>query len=218
VNTSSSSHRESLGNIAVLASGSGTDFQSIIDGVESGYIPGEIRVLICNKKDAFCMGRARNHGIPAVHIDHRKKRREDFEREMIEEIDKHDIKLVVLAGFMRMLSSFFVGTYKGRLINIHPALLPSFPGTHAHRDALAYGVKVSGCTIHFVDEEMDHGPVIYQKAVPVLDDDTEDTLGARVLAEEHKYLPMVVKYFLEDRITVENRRVLIDREGVRDPE
>ena len=101
---------------------------------------------------------------------------------------------------------------------IHPALLPSFKGTEGIKDALAYGVKVSGCTIHFVDEEMDHGPVIYQKAVPVLDDDTEDTLGARVLAEEHKYLPMVVKYFLEGRLRVVDRKVLIDRTGTRDPE
>jgi len=204
--------------IAVLASGGGTDFQSIIDGVESGYIPGKIGLLVCNKKDAFCLERAKKHGIPGVVIDHRKKKREDFEREMTTAIDQHDVDLVVLAGFMRMLTPYFVSHYKGRLINIHPALLPSFAGTHAHRDALAYGVKVSGCSIHFVDEEMDHGPVIYQKAVPVFEGDDEDSLGARVLAEEHKYLPMVVKYFLEGRIRIVNRKVFINREGVVDPE
>ena len=204
--------------IAVLASGGGTDFQSIIDGVESGYIPGKIGLLVCNKKDAFCLERAKKHGIPGVVIDHRKKKREDFEREMTTAIDQHDVDLVVLAGFMRMLTPYFVSHYKGRLINIHPALLPSFAGTHAHRDALAYGVKVSGCSIHFVDEEMDHGPVIYQKAVAVFEGVDEDSLGARVLAEEHKYLPMVVKYFLEGRIRIVNRKVFINREGVVDPE
>ncbi len=206
------------GKIAVLASGGGTDFQSIINGVESGYIPGEIALLLCNKDEAGCLERARKHGVPTAIISHRKKKRPEFEAELIAEIDRYEVDLVILAGFMRMLTPLFVGHYKGRLINIHPALLPSFPGTHGHRDALAYGVKVSGCTIHFVDEEMDHGPVIYQKAVPVFEDDTEDTLGARVLAEEHKYLPMVVKYFLEGRLRVVDRKVLIDRDGVTDPE
>lgn len=204
--------------IVVLASGSGSDFQSIIDGTESGYIPGKIALLVCNKDEAGCLERAQKHGIPGAVISHKKKKREDFEREMIQVVDACRPDLVVLAGFMRMLTSLFVGHYKGRLINIHPALLPSFPGVHAHRDALAYGVKVSGCTIHLVDEEMDHGPVIYQKAVPVLEDDSEDSLGARVLVEEHKYLPMVVKYFLEGRIKVVDRKVLIDRTGVTDPE
>ena len=202
----------------MLASGSGSDFQSIVDGAESGYIPGQIRLLICNKKDAFCLERAKKHNILGVYIDHRKKKREDFEREMVSEIEKRHITLVVLAGFMRMLTPYFVNTYKGRLINIHPALLPSFPGTHAHRDALAYGVKVTGCTIHFVDVGMDNGPVIYQKAVPVMEDDTEETLSKRVLVEEHKYLPMVVKYFFEGRLRVEDRKVFINRVGVRDPE
>ena len=202
----------------MLASGSGSDFQSIVDGAESGYIPGRVKLLICNKKDAFCLERAKKHNILGVYIDHRKKKREDFEREMVSEIEKRHITLVVLAGFMRMLTPYFVNTYKGRLINIHPALLPSFPGTHAHRDALAYGVKVTGCTIHFVDVGMDNGPVIYQKAVPVMEDDTEETLSKRVLVEEHKYLPMVVKYFFEGRLRVEDRKVFINRVGVRDPE
>lgn len=209
--------QKSLGNIAVLASGSGTDFQSIVDAVESGYIPGKVALLICNNKDAYVLERAKRHNIKAVYIDHRGKTREEFEREMAKEIDKHHIKLIVLAGFMRMLTPYFVNKYKGRLINIHPALLPSFPGTRAHRDALAYGVKVSGCTIHFVDEEMDHGPIIFQKAVEVKEEDTENTLRQRVLKEEHKYLPMVVKYFLEGRIRVEGRKVYINREGVKDP-
>jgi phosphoribosylglycinamide formyltransferase 1 len=195
--------------IGVLASGGGTDFQSIVDAVGSGEVNVTIAVLIYNKKNAFVRERAEQAGIPAVFVDHRKREREDFEREMVAVLDRHDVELVVLAGFMRLLTPYFISTYWNRLINIHPALLPSFPGTHGQRDAFEYGVKISGCTVHFVDENMDSGPIILQRAVPVLDDDTEETLKDRILEQEHEILPLVVKLYSEGRLRIEDRKVRI---------
>ena len=196
--------------IGVLASGNGTDFQSIIDAVESGHIGNaEIALLVCNKEGAYCIQRAKEYGIPFKYIDHRKREREDFDREVVGNLRDAGVDVVVLAGFMRLLSPYFINEYRGRIINIHPALLPSFPGTHAHRDTLAYGVKVSGCTVHFVDENMDAGPVILQEAVDVFPDDTEDTLSARILEKEHVLLPMAIKLYLEDKLEVRGRKVLI---------
>lgn len=196
-------------NIGVLASGGGTDFQSIVDAVERGELGVTIAVLIYNKKEAFVRERAEKAGIPAVFVDHRKRTREEFEREMIGVLEVHKVELVVLAGFMRLLTPNFIETYEDRLINIHPALLPSFPGTHGQRDALEHGVKVSGCTVHFVDKNMDAGPIILQRAVPVLDDDTEWTLRDRILEEEHKILPLAIKLYSEGRLRVEGRKVRI---------
>lgn len=196
-------------NVAAFASGRGTDFQSLIDANERGDLAVNLRVLIVNYYDAGAIARAEKHGIEWLFIDHRKRTREDFERELIAELDAREIGLVVLAGFMRLLSPLFVGHYKDRIINIHPALLPSFPGAHAHRDTLAYGVKLSGCTIHFVDEKEDHGPIIIQKAVDVLPGDTEETLALRILAEEHKLLPKVVGLFAAGKLVIEGRRVTI---------
>ncbi len=196
-------------NIGGIASGGGTDFQSIVDAVARGELDVNIAVLVYNKKDAYVRERAEMAGIPAVFIDHRKKKREDFEREIVAVLGSYEVELVVLAGFMRLLTPYFIHEYSNRLINIHPALLPSFPGTHAHRDALAHAVKVSGCTVHFVNEDMDSGPIILQRSVPVLDDDTEETLGARVLKEEHKILPLAIKLYAEGKLRIEGRKVYI---------
>lgn len=196
--------------IAVIASGSGSDFQSIIDGVGSGFIGNaEIVCLLCNVQGAFCMERAKKHNIPAHFIDHRKKKREDFEKEMLAILDGYGPDLVVMAGFMRITTPTFVKPLEGRLMNIHPALLPSFLGTHGALDAFNWGVKVSGCTVHFVDTEVDHGPIIMQKAVEVREDDTVETLKDRILKEEHKVLPWCVKMFCEGKLKVDGRKVRI---------
>jgi phosphoribosylglycinamide formyltransferase-1 len=157
--------------------------------------------------------------VPSAVVDHRPfgKDREGFEREVVQVLREKRVDLVVLAGFMRLVSGYFVGEFPNRIINIHPALLPSFPGTHGQRDALAHGAKVSGCTIHFVDTSVDGGPIILQKAVPVLDDDTEETLAARILEQEHVFLPLAVRLFAEGRLKVEGRRVRIDARGIELP-
>jgi len=195
--------------VGVLASGRGSNLQAIIDACEGGSVPAEVAVVISDKADAFALERAKKHGIAAVALDPQGKNREDFDEEISGVLEEHKVELVCLAGYMRMLSAAFVKKYFGRVMNIHPALLPSFPGLHGQRDALDYGVKVSGCTVHFVDEEMDHGPVIIQRAVPVLEDDTEDTLASRIIAEEHKAYPEAVKLYAEGRLEIDGRRVKI---------
>ena len=161
--------------VGVLASGRGSDFQSLVDARDRGELDVDLAVLVCNVPGAPVLERAKRAGVPSVVVDHRPfgKDRDAFEREVVLILREKRVDLVVLAGFMRLVSSYFVGEFPNRIINIHPALLPSFPGTHGQRDALAHGVKVSGCTIHFVDTSVDGGPIILQKAVPVLDDDTE---------------------------------------------
>ena len=196
--------------LGILCSGRGSNLASIIDAIERGEIPAEIAVVIADKRDAYALERARAKGIPAVAVVHRDfTERADFERAMLDELHAYGVTLVILAGFMRILSPVFVHAYTGRILNIHPALLPSFPGAHAHRDALAYGVKVSGCTVHFVDEGMDSGPIILQASVPVAEDDTEETLAARVLEQEHRIFPEAIKLYVEDRLRTDGRRVHI---------
>ncbi|MCD6461960.1 MAG: phosphoribosylglycinamide formyltransferase [Thermoplasmata archaeon] len=195
--------------IGVLASGRGSNFQAIIDRVEDGTLPVEIAVLVVNNRDAGAVQRAERHGIPWHFIDHRGRSREEFEREVIAVLDEHRVELVVLAGFMRILTPLFIDHYRHRIINIHPALLPSFPGTHGQRDALEYGVKVSGCTVHFVDTSVDGGPIIIQRCVPVLEDDTEESLARRILEEEHRALPEAIRLYAEGRLRIEGRRVRI---------
>ena len=198
--------------LGVLCSGRGTDLQSIIDAIGRGEVDAQIAVVLTDKPEAFALERAKKAGIKAVCVNRKQyDGREPFEKALIAELEEAGVTLVVLAGFMRILTPVFVRHFAGRIMNIHPALLPSFPGAHAHRDVLAYGVKVSGCTIHFVDEGTDSGPIIAQAAVPVLDDDTEDTLGARVLAEEHKLYPQVIEWYCEGRLHIEGRHVRIDR-------
>ena len=196
--------------LGILCSGRGSNLASIIEAIERGEIPAEIAVVIADKRDAYALERARAKGIPAVAVVYRDyAERADFERAMLDELQAHGVTLVILAGFMRILSPVFVHAYTGRILNIHPALLPSFPGAHAHRDALAYGVKVSGCTVHFVDEGMDSGPIILQASVPVTEDDTEETLAARVLEQEHRIFPEAIKLYVEDRLRTDGRRVHI---------
>ena len=199
--------KEKLG---VLCSGRGTDLQSIIDAVKSGQIDATIEIVLTDKPDAYALKRAEKEGITAVCVNRKEyDGRQPFEEELVRRLDAAGVTLVILAGFMRILTPYFVRHYKGRIMNIHPALLPSFPGAHAHRDVLAYGVKVSGCTVHFVDEGTDSGPIILQAAVPVLDGDTEETLGARVLEEEHKIYRRAVQLYCEGRLKVDGRHVTI---------
>ena len=196
--------------IGVLCSGRGTNLQSIIAAVESGQIPAPIGVVLTDKPDVMALERAEKAGIPNFCVNRKEcSDKQEFEEKLVEKLREHGVTLVVLAGFMRILSPYFVRSFKGRILNIHPALLPSFPGAHAHRDVLEYGVKVSGVTVHFVDEGMDSGPIILQAAVPVEDDDTEDTLAARVLVEEHKIYPRAIELYLKNKLKVEGRMVRI---------
>ena len=197
-------------NIAVLCSGSGTNLQAIIDKVRSGYIPAKIALVLSDKRGAFALSRAKKAGIETVVLNPKDyKTREDFDKEVIKNLKKRNVGLVVMAGFMRLLSPYFIKEYQNKIINIHPALLPSFKGTHGIKDALDYGVKVIGATVHFVDEHLDHGPIILQSAVDVKDDDTEETLLERVHKEEHKIYPEAVKLFAEGRLKIEGRRVRV---------
>ncbi len=198
-------------SIAVMISGSGSNLQSIIDACNAGSLPAAVKLVISDRKDAFGLERAKKNGIPAEFIDPSHfGGREEHETACAASIDREECKLICLAGYMRLVTGWFVGKYSGRLLNIHPSLLPSFPGAHAHRDVLAYGAKVSGCTVHFVDENMDSGPVIIQSAVKVLEGDTEETLGKRVLEQEHKAYPEAIKLFAEGRLIVKGRKVTVD--------
>jgi phosphoribosylglycinamide formyltransferase-1 len=202
--------------VGVLASGRGSDFQSLVDAHARGQLDVNIAVLVCNVPNAPVLTRAKEAGVPAVVVDHRRfgTNREAFEREVVGILRENETELVVLAGFMRLVSPYFINQFPLRILNIHPSLLPAFPGAHPHRDALAAGVKVSGCTIHFVDSSVDGGPVILQKAVPVHDDDTEESLAARILEQEHIFLPIAVRLFAEGRLKVNGRRVRIDARGI----
>ncbi|MFC1454787.1 phosphoribosylglycinamide formyltransferase [Candidatus Undinarchaeota archaeon] len=198
-------------NIGVLVSGRGSNLQAIIDNVESGYIPGKITVIISNKEDAFGLERARKHNIPAEYVPMKKgEPREEYDARVIEVLDKYNVDLVCLAGYMLIVSKPFVNKYKNAMINIHPALLPAFAGgIHAQQEALDWGVKVSGCTVHFVTNDIDSGPIIVQKAVPVLEDDTVQTLSARIIEQEHKAFPEAIKLFCEGRLKVQGREVMV---------
>ena len=200
--------------IAVLVSGSGSNLQAIIDSAESGEIPGKIGVVLSNKADAYGLVRARNHGIPAEVVDHRSfGSREAFDARMVEVLRGYDVELVCLAGFMRVVTPVFLRAFPGRILNIHPALLPSFPGTHGPGQALRYGVRFSGCTVHFLDEGVDTGPIVVQAVVPVYEDDTEDALAARILKEEHRIYPLAIRLFLEGKLTISGRRVFTGEAG-----
>ena len=194
-------------NVAVFVSGAGTNLQSIIDaGIEAA----NIAVVLSNKPDAYALERALNHAIPVEVVDHKEfDTREAFEAELIERLKKYNIDLIVLAGFMRILTSYFVSNYRQKIINLHPALLPSFPGMHSAKQAIEYGVKFTGVTVHFVDDGVDTGPIILQSVVPVEDNDTEDTLLEKIHAEEHRVFPEAVRLFCEDRLSVSGRSVSI---------
>ncbi len=194
--------------IAVLVSGSGSNLQAIIDASERGDIPCRVGIVISNKADAYGLVRAKKHGIPTEVVSHRDfATREEFDGRLVEIIRGSGAVLVCLAGFMRVLTPVFVRAFPNRILNIHPALLPSFPGTHGPRQALDYGVKFSGCTVHFLDEGVDSGPIVVQAIVPVYDDDTEDTLAARILVQEHRIYPMAIRLFFRDNLVRDGRRV-----------
>jgi phosphoribosylglycinamide formyltransferase-1 len=197
-------------NIVILISGRGSNMEALIAARDAGTLPVNIAAVISNRPDAAGLATAERAGIPVRALDHKGfSGREAFDAALVECIDAFKPDLVVLAGFMRILTPDFVRHYEGRLLNIHPSLLPSFPGLHTHERALEEGVRIHGCTVHFVTAELDHGPVVIQAAVPVLPDDTEATLAARVLSQEHQIYPQAVRWFAEDRLTIEAGRVRV---------
>ena len=197
--------------LGILCSGRGSNMQSIMAAIESGQIKAEIGIVLTDKPEARALQVASEAGVKSVCVNRKAcSTQQEFEEKLVAELKAANVTLVVLAGFMRILSPYFVEAYRHRILNIHPSLLPSFGGAHAHRDVLAYGTKVSGCTIHFVDEGMDHGPIILQDTVPVLDDDTEDTLAARVLTKEHILYPKAIELFVDGRLElIDDRHVRI---------
>ena len=195
-------------NIGILVSGSGTNLQAIIDKVNSGYIKAKIALVISDKKEAYALKRARKAGIDTLFLDPKSfKSKEDFDKEIIKNLKGNNIELVVLAGYMRLLTSYFVREYRNKIINIHPALLPSFKGVNGVRDALNYGVKITGPTAHFVTEVVDSGPVIAQSIVEIKDNDTEDSLREKIHREEHRIYPEAIKDFVEGSLEVKGRIV-----------
>jgi len=200
-------------NIVILISGRGSNLEALIAARDAGNLPVNIAAVISNRPEAMGLETAQKAGIAAHFINHKAfAGREAFDAALAECIDDFSPDLVVLAGFMRILSEGFVRHYEGRLMNIHPSLLPSFPGLHTHQRALEEGVRIHGCTVHFVTPTLDHGPVIIQAAVPVLDSDSEDSLSARVLRQEHLIYPQAVRWFAEDKLTLENGRVRLAAE------
>lgn len=196
--------------LGILASGRGSNFQSIIDTISSRRLRVEIAVLITDNPSAFAIERAKKHGIKYLVMNPKEySSKDDYFVKIAEELKKSDVGLVILAGFMRIVRKPLIDVFHNRIMNIHPALLPAFPGLHGQRQAFEYGVKISGCTVHFVDEGMDTGPIIIQAAVPVSQDDTEETLSERILKLEHKIYPEAIRLFSEGRIEVEGRRVKI---------
>jgi phosphoribosylglycinamide formyltransferase-1 len=194
--------------IGVLASGRGSNFEAIVRAVESGSLPAVVAVLVTDRADARALDVARAHRIDAVSIEPREHPgKEAHEKAVIAAVEARDVRLVCLAGYMRLLSADFVRHFEGRLLNIHPSLLPAFPGLHAQRQALQYGAKVTGATVHFVDEGVDSGPIVVQATVPVLEDDTEETLAERILREEHRIYPAAIRLFADGRLRLEGRRV-----------
>ena len=197
--------------VGVLASGSGTDLQSIIDASEKNMIDAEVVVVISDNKEAFALKRAERHGIPGFFVNPKDKTRESLDKEIDKILEEYNVGLVVGAGYMRILTPGFVKKWYGKLINIHPALLPSFKGVNGQGDALEYGVKITGCTTHFMDEHMDHGPIILQAAVKVMPGDDRDTLAHRILDVEHQILPRTVQLFAEGRLKIKGRWVEIKK-------
>ena len=196
--------------IGVLVSGSGSNLQSIIDNIEKGLLDAVITVVVSNNPHAYAIKRAKKHQIPSVVLENKDYgSRDEFDGAMVNILKSYSVELVVMAGFMRVLSPVFLNSFHMKIMNIHPAVLPSFPGIHAQKRAAEYGVKFSGCTVHFADDGIDTGPVIIQAIVPAYDDDTEDTLAARILREEHRIYPQAIQFYAEGRIEVKDRKVHI---------
>jgi phosphoribosylglycinamide formyltransferase-1 len=195
-------------NIAVFVSGNGTNLQAIIDAASRGEIKAKIALVVSNNKDAYALTRAEKAGVESFVLSHKDfKTRTDYDKEIIKELKKKNIELVVLAGFMRLLSPHFVREYRNKIMNIHPALLPDFKGTHGIKDAFRSGVKKTGVTVHFVDEELDHGPIILQEAVDISDEDTLETLENRIHKVEHKLYPKAIQLFVEGKLKIEGGSV-----------
>jgi len=201
--------------VAVLASGRGSNLQAVIDGIEAGQVQAQIVAVISNKKDAVALERARKHGLKDLFVDPKPfagkpDSREAYDRALLEILQQHSVELVLLAGYMKIVTAVLVNAYADRMMNIHPSLLPSFPGLEVQKKAIEWGCKLAGCTVHFVTEGVDEGPIIIQAAVPILDTDTSETLSARILVQEHNIYPRAVQLFAEGRLRVHGRRVFID--------
>ncbi len=196
--------------IAVLASGRGTNLQAIIEAIKAGKIDGKIGIVISDNPEAYALKRAKNNQIKTQVVCYKQyPSKREYELEILKHLTNFSIDLVVLAGYMRLLSSAFIKEYRHRIINIHPALLPAFPGLHAQRQAIEYGVKISGCTVHFVDEGMDTGPIILQKAIEVKQSDNEESLSNRILKYEHRLLPRAIQLFAQGKIQIKNNKVCL---------
>lgn len=197
--------------LGVLASGSGSNLQALLDASASGRLNARVEVVVSDVPGAFALERARKAGTAAQVVEYAASpTREAHDARIVDVLRHHGVDTVALAGYMRLVTPTLLGAFPGRVLNIHPALLPSFPGLHVQAAALEHGVRFSGCTVHFVDEEMDHGPIVIQAVVPVRDDDTADTLAGRILREEHRIYPQALQYLAEGRLRIEGRRVLVD--------
>jgi len=202
--------------LGVLISGFGSNLQAIIDAIERRELAARIQLVISNRADAVGLERARRHGIDATVIEHRKfPSREAFDREVVAALKAHDVELVILAGFMRLLSPVMVQAFPNRIMNIHPALLPAFPGLHVQQAAIDHGARFSGCTVFFVSEGLDDGPIIIQAAVPVYPDDTEQELSERILAQEHRIYPRAIQLYQQGRLEVRGRKVYVKDDGAK---
>jgi phosphoribosylglycinamide formyltransferase-1 len=197
-----------LKRLGILLSGRGSNFEAIADNVAAGRLQAEIAAVISNREEARGLEIARQRGLPALSIPSKGVSREEYDQRVVEELQARNVELVCLAGFMRLLSTEFCRAFPMRIVNIHPSLLPAFPGLDAQKQALDHGVKISGCTVHFVDEQLDSGPIILQAAVPVLDDDTAASLAARILKEEHRIYSEAIRVILSQRWRIEGRRVI----------
>jgi phosphoribosylglycinamide formyltransferase 1 len=198
-------------SLGVLISGSGSNLQAIIDAIEAQELDAKIQVVLSNRADAYGLVRAKKHEIPVEVLDHKRfPSREAFDQAVVDILRDRQVELVVLAGFMRLLSPVFVRAYSNRIMNIHPALLPAFPGLHVQKKAVEHGVRFSGCTVHFVNEACDEGPIIIQAVVPVFPDDTEEILAGRILEQEHRIYPRAIQLYSEGRLRIEGRKVFVD--------
>ncbi|MBI4002907.1 MAG: phosphoribosylglycinamide formyltransferase [Nitrospira defluvii] len=207
-----------LVRLGVLLSGRGSNLQAIIDAIEAGTLSAEIAVVLSNKQDAGGLDRARKHGAPAVWLDPkpfagRPDSREAYDRAVLDVLRKYEVDLVLLAGYMKIVTAALVTAYENRMMNIHPSLLPPFPGLDVQKKAIEHGCKIAGCTVHFVTEGVDEGPIIVQAAVPILEGDTADVLAARILVEEHRVYPRAIQLYAEGRLRVEGRRVMVAEAG-----
>jgi phosphoribosylglycinamide formyltransferase-1 len=197
--------------LGVLASGRGSNFQAIIDSINSGFLDAQVAVLITDNPDSYAIERAKGNNIEVLVLKPRDfPDKNTYYSHLASELKTRDVELVILAGFMRVVGKALIDVFKNRIMNIHPALLPSFPGLHGQKQAVDYGIKISGCTVHFVDEGVDTGPVIIQAAVPVYADDTEESLSERILKQEHKIFPQAIKLYAEGKIKIHGRKVFIE--------